>query len=96
VKEQHAWAVAVQNDSANTLADVAYVLHEVCSLPPERGFALATKVHKNGEAQLATYPTREEAEHLVVEIRAPDVRAGNQTKDAHAAPYTRRQRYRQI
>jgi hypothetical protein len=42
VKDQHAWAVVVQNDSANTLANVAYVLHEVCSLPPERGFALAT------------------------------------------------------
>jgi ATP-dependent Clp protease adapter protein ClpS len=51
------------------------VLHEVCSLPPERGFALATEVHKNGEAQLATYPTREEAEHLVVEIQVYGVRA---------------------
>jgi ATP-dependent Clp protease adapter protein ClpS len=69
VKDQHAWAVVVQNDAANTLANVAYVLHEVCSLPPERGFALAREVHKNGEAQLATYPTREEAEHLVVEIQ---------------------------
>jgi ATP-dependent Clp protease adapter protein ClpS len=75
VKEQHAWAVVVQNDSANTLADVAYVLHEVCSLPPEHGFALATKVHKNGVAQLGTYPTREEAEHLVVEIQLRGVRA---------------------
>jgi ATP-dependent Clp protease adapter protein ClpS len=75
VKDQHAWAVVVHDDSANTFADVAYVLHEVCSLPPERGFALATEIHKDGEAQLATYPTREEAEHLVVEIQLRGVRA---------------------
>jgi ATP-dependent Clp protease adaptor protein ClpS len=75
VKDQHAWAVVVHDDAVNTLADVAYVLHEVCSLPPERGFALATEVDKNGEAQLATYPTREEAEHLVVEIQVYGVRA---------------------
>jgi hypothetical protein len=39
------------------------------------GLALATKVHENGEAQLATYQTREEAEHLVVEIQIRGVRA---------------------
>jgi ATP-dependent Clp protease adaptor protein ClpS len=75
VKEQHAWAVVVHDDSANTFASVAYVLREVCSLPPERGLALATEIHENGEAQLATYPTREAAEHLVVEIQLRGVSA---------------------
>jgi hypothetical protein len=31
--------------------------------------------HENGKAQLATCPTREEAEHLVVEIQLRGVRA---------------------
>lgn len=69
------WRVHVHDDDVHSYPGVAYVLHEVCGLPRERGLALADAVSRNGGAPVAVCDTAAEAEHAAAQIQLLGLRA---------------------